>query len=138
MSKLTIDLGILSDEEQKAAESLVIASALAKAKADFNASLAKSKEELKIKAQAEAFAKSDEGLAKAEAEAKEAERLNNFREKLFDVESNYDCYVINGQLGKEKLYRVFSTVSAAKKFAEDLKAIGGRVYTHEPVSCKIK
>lgn len=138
MSKLTIDLGILSVDKQEAAKTLVIAAAKAKAEAEFKVALAKAEAEAEAKAEAETFAKSPEGLAEAQAEAKEAERLKNFRKKLFDVEDQYDCYVVNGQVGQKKFYRVFSNLASAKKFSKDVLSIGGRIYTHEPISCKIK
>lgn len=138
MSKFTIDISGLSPDERLAAKNLIIAAAEAKAEAQFNEAVAKAEAEAAAEAAAEAEANKPENVEMANLQRQEEARLKKFKDNLFDVEEEYDCYVVNGQLGKKKLYRVFNTLTKAKQFSADILAIGGRIYTHEPISCKIK
>jgi|13_taG_2_1085334.scaffolds.fasta_scaffold18277_1 NhaP-type Na+/H+ and K+/H+ antiporter len=138
MSGITINgLGAFSNKDLETLKDLAAKAAAAQAKADLQASFAKA-----AAAQAKADAKaayelSEEGKKAVVAAQVEAERLARFKDSLDAVE-DADCYVINGQLNNRKIYKVFSSMTAAQQWSKDLVKIGGRVYTRTPEPCKMK
>lgn len=137
MSGITVDIAHLSEDKMCALKNLVGDAAKAKAEAKLQAEIqkvaeAKAKADIKV-----AYELSDEGIKAAQEIEEEKERLARFKASLDKVEEA-DCFVVNGQLGNRKIYQVFSSLLAAKQWSKDLVSIGGRVYTREPVSCKMK